>query len=742
MMSDDELRSELADLAGRTEIESVPLHDVQARGRRRALARRGGLVLAGFALVVGGTVAVTSIGGDDPLDVATEQADTTDTAAGDETNDSDDVESPAEPSLAEGPEDTDGVEEERASAEASSIAFDSGYAGGSQQIAEWGDGFLMFGERYVETEASELVFDGADPIGAYFSQEIIDAVAASGATTLEDAAAALEEAGLLEEATAIVTENPEVFEWFNANSGGGTTVPFADYSADGETWEPIEGFAWPTSSTWYAQISGNGTHLVVVDYQPTSDPETGQMRPAPITVHITTDLLTWTAVEVPYVFPAVADHIQLEAYPQQLVVTDDGWLLSVNQWQWIDIWLALPADVADEMRANGWDWMATEAGLEIVDWGWGGDAEETSAASESAAVTDEGIAIPEPDSLMEPEPTVVRVIPWSELPFTYEEYTGGDTSGGNRNQMFLGDLTSGEVVAAEGPGDAGDIGQIVATASGLFTTVWEYPDGALDLADHTVDGPAVQPTVTGFFSADGRSWQPRELPAMADDEWFGSVVALRDGVLLTTSGSSGGQRYFAGAADGTGFTEVDGPDLPADTPVWFSPSWGLGNGAASIVDLASRRTFFPAYDATFVQDDRSITFIQDDEGNRSITVIAADGEVVFEHRGHVTDEPPFEFGEEALSIVDDDGEAIVTIPHEVMEREVWQVESRAWEEYHEQNPYTPDFWLVATSDGRAWTTVQLPPPSDEAGWYSNPVMSGDRVLFSDGMGNWKVVSVG
>ena len=128
--------------------------------------------------------------------------------------------------------------------------------------------------------------------------------------------------------------------------------------------------------------------------------------------------------------------------------------------------------------------------------------------------------------------------------------------------------------------------------------------------------------------------------------------------------------------------------------------------------------------------------------NRSITVIAADGEVVFEHQGHVTDEPPFEFGEEALSIVDDDGETIVTIPHEVMEREVWQVESRAWEEYHEQNPYIPDFWLVATSDGRAWTTVQLPPPSDEAGWYSNPVMSGDRVLFSDGMGNWKVVSVG
>ena len=74
MMSDDELRSALADLAGRTEIESVPLHDVQTRGRRRALARRGGLVLAGFALVVGGTVAVTSIGGDDSLDVATEQA--------------------------------------------------------------------------------------------------------------------------------------------------------------------------------------------------------------------------------------------------------------------------------------------------------------------------------------------------------------------------------------------------------------------------------------------------------------------------------------------------------------------------------------------------------------------------------------------------------------------------------------------------------------------------------------------
>ena len=198
------------------------------------------------------------------------------------------------------------------------------------------------------------------------------------------------------------------------------------------------------------------------------------------------------------------------------------------------------------MRANGWDWMATEAGLEIVEWGWGGDAEETSAASESAAVTDEGIAIPEPDSLMEPEPTVVRVIPWSELPFTYEEYTGGDTSGGNRNQMFLGDLSSGEVVAAEGPGDAGDIGQIVATPQACSPPCGSTPTGPLTLP--------ITRSMVGRFSRP----PPGSSPLMGVPGSLGSfrrwrmtsgsalVVVLRDGVLPTTSGSSWGTAVLRG----------------------------------------------------------------------------------------------------------------------------------------------------------------------------------------------------
>ena len=123
-------------------------------------------------------------------------------------------------------------------------------------------------------------------------------------------------------------------------------------------------------------------------------------------------------------------------------------------------------------------------------------------------------------------------------------------------------------------------------------------------------------------------------------------------------------------------------------------------------------------------------------------MVDADGEVVFEHAGHVYDEPPFTYAENSVSIVDDAGEVIVSIPHEVMEREVWQAESEAWDEYHRENPYVPDFWLVATRDGSSWTTVQLPAPADEYGWYGEAIVIGDQVLIADGRGGWQSIPLG
>ena len=82
----------------------------------------------------------------------------------------------------------------------------------------------------------ELTFDGSHPISAYFPPEILDTLAEAGVTTIDEAMAVLEEAGLMQQATDIVTQNPEVLEWYNGVFSGGSYESYAEFSEDGENW--------------------------------------------------------------------------------------------------------------------------------------------------------------------------------------------------------------------------------------------------------------------------------------------------------------------------------------------------------------------------------------------------------------------------------------------------------------------------------------------------------------------------
>ncbi len=741
MMSDDELRSELSGLADNAEIATVSLESVQARGRRRTLYQRGGMVLAAFALVVGGTIAVTSVGDDgDDLDVA---GDDTDAVA---TDDADDGSGEATEAREESPTttvpDDDAATTEAADfAEAADIAFGGDYWGGPNRIVPWGDGFLAFGERFIEAEPNEMAFDGTSPIAEYFSQEILDTIEASGATTMQEASDVLSEAGLLEEATQVVMDNPEVMEWYSANAGGGTYEPFVEYSDDGLTWEPVEDFTWPGGQQWTPQFASNGTHLAAVVYNVEWDAETNRQIASDMTVHITTDLTTWSSTVVPVQRPDAPAYVNVETSPDQIALTDDGWFLTVSTWQWIDLWSALPQDVLDEMMENGWDWRPTEAGVEIVEWNWE-EWEETiadyptvapDAAYPEAGAAEEAIAI-EPDVWEEPEPTIIRTIPWSDLPFGYDDYMNAEFEGASNRQAFLGDLDGG-VAAVDVPGDGNDGGQVIATDAGLFTVVYDYPEYAFTEHETSAEFD-YSPTVQGFFSVDGRSWTEVALPNADGRNWIDSAVAVRDGILLTVSGESPGQRFFLGAADGTGFAEVDGPDLPENAWVWF-PSYGTNaDGVASIIDIGqSNQPQWVSYDVTFEHDGYEIRVTQDGTGGGTFTVTDGSGEVVFDHAGQVYDEPAFEYGDNGITIPDADGETILEIPFDVFEQ-VWNAESEAWDRAYNENPYVPEFRLVATTDGRSWTVIDLPAPNEEYGWYGEAIVNGDTVLVSDGMGNW------
>ncbi|MEL0284610.1 MAG: hypothetical protein VW964_08575, partial [Ilumatobacter sp.] len=368
-MNDDELRSRMAGLADTTAIDTVTLEQVEARSRRRTLRQRSATVLAAFALVVGGAIGVVSLGdGGDDLDVAaddTEAAVSDDAGIGDgDTNGGEGADETAE--TAEARRESD----DAAPTTAVGRFFDGEFSSGPDRLLPWNGGFLAFGERFVPADPVELTFDGSHPISAYFPPEILDTLAEAGVTTIDEAMAVLEEAGLMQQATDIVTQNPEVLEWYNGVFSGGSYESYAEFSEDGENWSPVDGFSWPGGLEYAPQLGSNGSHLVAVVNDVTWDEESGRSTDQSITVYVTDDLVTWQATPVPAAVPTVADYVHLDISPGQVAVTDDGWYLTVSTWQWIDLWSALPADLLDELAANDWDWRPTEAGIEILEWNW------------------------------------------------------------------------------------------------------------------------------------------------------------------------------------------------------------------------------------------------------------------------------------------------------------------------------------------------------------------------------------
>ena len=728
MMSDDELRSRMAGLADTTAIDTVTLEQVEARSRRRALQQRSATVLVAFGLVVGGAIGVVSLGdsGDD-LDVA---ADDTGAAVSDDgdtgdggTNGGEGADETAE--TAEARRESDDV----ASTTAVGRFFDGEFSSGPDRLLPWNGGFLAFGERFVPADPVELTFDGSHPISAYFPPEILDTLAEAGVTTIDEAMAVLEEAGLMQQATDIVTQNPEVLEWYNGVFSGGSYESYAEFSEDGENWSPVDGFSWPGGLEYAPQLGSNGSHLVAVINDVTWDEESGRSTDQSITVYVTDDLVTWQATPVPAAVPTVADYVHLDISPGQVAVTDDGWYLTVSTWQWIDLWSALPADLLDELAANDWDWRPTEAGIEILEWNW----EQLEQPNVFLPPEAEAVRIA-PDVLVDweiPEPTVIRVVPWSELPFGYDEWTAAE-SGNSTVQSFTGDF-NGSVATAGTPSESSD-SRVISVEGGLFALVFTYPefDPSIELGDD-----AYRVTVTAFRSADGRSWSPVALPDLGDDTWVDTAVAVEGGVLLIVSGEILSQQFYLGTIDG-GFVPVDGPALGDDNSVWFNSAGASSDGVATVIDLGEYRSpEFVGYSVRFEYEGFEISTSHDGEGQATFSIVdLASGEILNDYVGDAYGDVPLIYAEQGVVVLDADGETIVEIPFEIAEQEIYRAESEAWEAAYAADPYVPDYRLVATRDGRTWTVQSLPTPDDGYGWYGETVVVDGRVLVSDGASGW------
>lgn len=735
MTHDDELRQRMNRLADETEVSPVTLESVEARGRRRTQRQRIVAVAAAFLFVAGAAFGLNALTGQQgDTDVASPVGDDAEasTSDADDTADDDAAADDAARDTTLSTTTTMPVGDEMAETATAEYdhAYDSAYYG-PNQVVPWKGGFLAWGQRFVPSEVT--MADLVPDIGDRFPPEIVEALRAAGIGegdpyTIDEAMQIIEAAGLMEVAEETVLADPELLDAFNEVSAGGTHVPFVELSTDGVTWEPVEIGLLLGENGW-PQLASNGDALIVAVQNNTWDPETGRTIDQSLTVHTTTDLQTWHSHELEIDVPDASPYASIEAYPSSVAAGPDSWYVSVSVHSWIDVWSALPADVIDEMNRNNWGWEHRDEGIAIVsypDEPIYGEEPQEDWTDEDWAAWEEGW-----------QPTVERIVPWTDLPFSQDELYGTE-----RGESFgyVGDYAGNISQAGTPPIETFDCCQVTATEAGFLTVVWDYVEydnsypypvvvpeveaaypvtGGDDVAGDDI-GDAVEsyyagPDVSLWFSPDGQLWSPRDLP---DGQWFDNLAAVQGGVLLLGSNDDG-QSMFLGSPDGRGWEPVDGPDLGDDRYLWFQ-THGT-DGVATVIDVADHAYHeFVAYNAEFSVDGKDISLSVSDTGAQTL-VVSENGEVLIEKSAQLWHNEVWHYGDDGYEIRDDDGNVIVMIGWDTVEQEVYEAESRAWQQREIEDPYVPEFVLVASVDGRTWFQQAL--PSEPNHWYEGAAIS-------------------
>lgn len=750
MTHDDELRRRMNRMADEADLGTVTLETVEARGRQRTQRQQIFAVAAAFIFVAGAAFGLNALTGQQgDTDVASPLSDAeASTESGDDQGDDtaqDDGEAQSDVAEAVTPTTIPG-DGDSAEMATSDFGFDRAY-GGANQVVAWKGGFLAWGQRFVPSEVG--MADIVPDISERFPPEIIDAIRAAGIEegdpyTLDEVTQIIIEAGLMELAQETVMSDPELLDAYGEVSAGGTYAPFVEVSSDGVNWEPVEVDLLLGENGW-PQISSNGEALVLVVQNNEWDLETGRTTEQSITVHSTTDLQRWYSHELDIDVPDISPFANVDAYPSSVAAGPDSWYVSVAVNSWIDVYAALPADVIAEMNESNWGYETREEGIAIVSY-----PDEPAFGEEPGDEwTDEDwIAWEEAW-----EPTVERIVSWSDLPFTEADLYGPDMG---ISYAFVGDY-AGNVSAAGSPAvDTYECCQVTASEAGFLTLVWEwqeyefadgYPTVAPDIeaAYPEVGGEsetsvAVEdgyfdrgPDVSLWFSPDGQIWSPRDLP---ETQWYDSVVAVDGGVLLLAS-DEGGQKIWLGSPDGSGWETVDGPDLGAQRYLWFQTHGP--EGVATVVDIAEYDyAEWVAYDADFTVDGIDISLSVSETGRQDL-VVSQDGQTLIEKSAQLWSSEVWDYGDDGFEVRDDDGNVVVTIDFETAEREIWAAESAAWERRQNDDPYVPEFVLVASVNGRTWFQLDLPSQPDH--WYETAAIS-NGIVTVRAADEWQAYPIG
>lgn len=561
------------------------------------------------------------------------------------------------------------------SASADSAVIDGlEYVGGPQWLVPWRDGFLAGTATYV---APPLPDPLPDAFAAVLTPEMIEFLESNRPMSVDEAFERMHEAGFADEMEAVFSENSEAIE----SIYGEPSPPTFDFefSTDGTDWEPID-LALPDGVFDLSQLTSVGDRLVIVSQTYPVVPDGDRFAAPDVTVHATTDLVTWSSQELPAADRSeLPDAVMVHRWPQQIAVQGDRWMLSVESNVELDVESLVSDEVRERMGREGWGYAPTADGVSV-------ELYDEDKAVETIEFT------------------------WAELGIS-PELAAEMSDGGSSAEIWTATWDGDPSLTADPFTQTQPGGTVIALGSGFMT------NGS-----------------NPVFSVDGSAWESMQgAPA---DAWISSTLAVDGGVVAFADGPSGPQIYLIDTA--LTWTPIEIPGAPER----FYPAFGDGRASGAVVvdagipDVPEPEPVeisIPAGDYTLVLDDGP--------SGQTYRVLDAAGAVVttetwsYDETSEDFDETgPFEFlryeesGITALS--PEDGSVLFEIGHDLL--------SEAYEEAYGFDETTmsepqPDPWLLATADGTNWLVEQL--DGTDMFWQLQAARNGSTVLVNAG-GEW------
>jgi len=714
---DDELRSHLAGSAASIVAEPVGVDHVEHRGRRRGRRRRAIAVVATVALVGAAAVGIR------PL--VTNDESTLDVAAGTPAATPDPGNGAASPSAAA----NDGAvsaptNSSTPTAVESASSADRGPGGDSGWVVPWGDGFLSIEVSSTFTESPTLTPEFI----AAFPSEIAAVIEASGASSLREMGEALNDAGLAGQAAEFLSNGFPMVDMLAV--GQSSSRLLVQQSTDGSTWTEVAGFDPPIPADSIGRVVSDGTHLVIqqrgwgsslaadgVGYDTAPDP------PA-LSVLVTTDLTDWQTFDITPPVVGSPPYVRNEQWVSDLAIGPDGWLASVQSSSYIDLRTLLPAELRG--REGGIDYRETPDGIQVDTYPQFEGPESLVTGGEEVGT---GTA-----TASTPVPIETRLYPWAELGLDPTEVANlGALRSESRSETVISVGTwDGWVRSSSRGADSGYLeGQTVGTDAG-FLTVRHGPETA---------GPVIE------FSPDGIGWSAAE---QLSGDWIGGLVSVEGGVLANVSGPDG-TAMWRGSPAGTDWTEVDIAGIGDGLRSLYGQQT-TGPGFVSVIDVSKAvETSEPdvEFDVEIEQDGQSIHLYAHDDGTADLIITdLATGEIVADITGAYSgiDAEFIKIGDDSVTIIDNDGNEVASIPLQLVMDTVLPARAKAIEAtgWQPPPPPPPELMVVASADGLQWLVTPFEAPGPVAqyeGYPSAMAINGPTVAVRTG-GWWQTFRIG